>query len=231
MEVAIKRHRTVYLLLTFALLVALGLSGCQRGSANPPTLEPTAVSAESANTARPDPTNSPAPVPTAVPTLSANTARPDPTNSPAPVPPDTSTSVADPSTSPKPSEKATPVANGVYFPCDAHLVDPTSDMLRTFTFIEWTPDGSRLIFNEGIREPGIMIASADGPVFAPSLMQPLTATGCPMDITQTSHRTAHNLSIPHANSPLKYLTPCSLGKNGITTKSPPLALTEASQND
>ena len=162
MEVAIKRHRTVYLLLTFALLVALGLSGCQRGSANPPTLEPTAVSTSSGNIARPDPTNSPAPVPTAVPTLSANTARPDPTNSPAPVPPDTSTSVADPSTSPNPTAKATPVPNGVYFPCDAHLVHPTSDMLRTFTFIEWTPDGSRLIFNEGIWEPGIMIASADG---------------------------------------------------------------------
>ena len=139
MEVAIKQHRTVCLLWTFVLLAALGLAGCQRGPADSPTLEPTAV-----------------------PTLSADTARPDPTNSPAPVPPDTSTSVADPSTSPKPTEKATPVANGVYFPCDAHLVDPTSDMLRTFTFIEWTPDGSRLIFNEGIREPGIMIASADG---------------------------------------------------------------------
>ena len=139
MEVAIKRHRTVYLLLTFALLVALGLSGCQRGSANPPTLEPTAVSTSSGNIARPDPTNSPAPVPT-----------------------DTQMPVSDPSTSPSPSAISTPVPNGVYFPCDVHLVYPDPELLRSLTFIEWTPDGSRLIFNEGNWEPGIMIASADG---------------------------------------------------------------------
>ena len=162
MEFAIKRHRTVCLLLTFPLVVALGLAGCQSGgSADPPPSEPTAASTASATIARPDPTNSPAPVPHDTPTSVSrpSTARPDPTNSPVRC---QHTDVRVPSFDVTVSSTSTPVPNGVYFPCDLHLVGLDAELVRTFTFISWTPDGSRLIFNEGLWEPGIMIASANG---------------------------------------------------------------------
>ena len=98
---------------------------------------PTATVAPTA-TAVPTPTVTPEPTPTA-------------TNPPQPSPSPAATSTLGPEVYPRP------------WPCDFDpLLSIPPESLRRFTFVDWTPDGTRLIFNEGLWEPGIVMASANG---------------------------------------------------------------------